>query len=332
MDITNSCAYSLAFIFKSHLNDPEYLFMTVDHGGESLSNFIPTLVRMEVKRDAYNREIILQLCTIVHYMHIHARMTHRDLKPDNVLVEVGGDGPSKVLHRGKVEERKNDETRAKIAVKICDLGTGHVGESPCHSPGFTTISHTPPELILSTSVVVCLGHDYYALGMTILEVILGEPNVFSLMKKEGVMPSEEFTNKVSGHWATKSLPQGKCYDAQVELCHALYCYCVLVERSSFVANILEDGKILNTDAREVLEVTNNLEAGTIETWIKPDKAQFQAHVDLYSLTTGTKMEIVRDSIVFKKGGMRAVEAFLTFFHPVSEMRLSPELFTMHFME
>jgi serine/threonine protein kinase len=276
-----------------------------------LSKFLHT-VPMDKKELC---QLIRQLCTCLFSLH-DSRMTHRDLKPDNVLVSMSAGAPSLVLHGGKLKECSKD---VKINVKLCDFGSSQLGFSPRLSTGSTTTQYSPPEEILQKPVV-SQGDDRFRFGMIILELCLKE-SLYSLMQE--VKPPKCFIEKLAAHWVANDCPQ-TTWEREDRTEHAtvLYHFCVLMFRMKFEIFF------------SLLERTNGLDVGTIlEKWIKPKEKQFMNDVEKFSLATGSSMKCVRESSIFKQNVDNCAVTALSFcFHPVSDLRLPPESFEKHFLD
>lgn len=142
-----------SFTSENHL----YLVMEFVNGGD-LFSLLQGVGRLD---EAIARAYIAELCLALHYLHETLGVVHRDIKPDNVLIDAAGH------------------------VVLTDFGLSHFGvsenlaaapeaEGGDHPPARTGVGSPPymaPELLLGT------GHgpavDWWALGIVAYELLTG---------------------------------------------------------------------------------------------------------------------------------------------------------------
>ncbi|CAL4907023.1 unnamed protein product [Urochloa decumbens] len=147
---------SLVSLRAAHLLPGDEAFLVMEYAGRSLA---------EVLRDedgcrrplpeAEARRVMRRLLEGAAAMHARG-VLHRDLKPDNILLDARGGG----------------------AVKICDFGLSRSvaisGEAPPLTPGVATLWYRAPEVILGSRDYDA-GVDTWALGCIMAELLAGAP-------------------------------------------------------------------------------------------------------------------------------------------------------------
>lgn len=102
-------------------------------------------------------KLFTSVCDAVHHGHLRG-VVHRDLKPDNILVD--GDGRTKVIDFGVAR------------VTDADLGLTTVGTLPGELVG--TLQYMSPEQREGDSDAIDARSDVYALGVVLFELLTGE--------------------------------------------------------------------------------------------------------------------------------------------------------------
>jgi hypothetical protein len=103
-----------------------------------------------------------QLCLAVHYAHTRG-VTHRDIKPDNVMF--GEFGEVYLLDWGI----------ARISGEVEDVTEGAVAGHTQAGAILGTLGYMPPEQLRGDHAQVGPAADIYALGAVLFEILAGEP-------------------------------------------------------------------------------------------------------------------------------------------------------------
>lgn len=132
--------------------DPAGAFLVMEYAGQSL----PEVMRARAERalpEPDARRVMRRLLEGAAAMHARG-LLHRDLKPDNVLLDGRG------------------------GVKICDLGLSRAAAAAApgapHTPGLATLWYRAPEMILGSGDYDA-GVDTWALGCIMAELLAGAP-------------------------------------------------------------------------------------------------------------------------------------------------------------
>ncbi|XVF32510.1 hypothetical protein REPUB_Repub17cG0089000 [Reevesia pubescens] len=130
------------------------------------------------------RNLIRQLLVALKSCH-DRNITHRDIKPENMVICYEDQKTGRCL-RGTPSGDKNFTTR----MRIIDFGSAidgftmkHLYGSAGPSSSEQTRDYSPPEALLNASwyqgpTSTILKYDMWSIGVVILEMILGSPNVF----------------------------------------------------------------------------------------------------------------------------------------------------------
>ncbi|GKU86510.1 hypothetical protein SLEP1_g1023 [Rubroshorea leprosula] len=132
------------------------------------------------------RRIIWQLLMALKSCH-DRNITHRDIKPENMVLCFEDLETGRCL-RGSPSGEKNFTAK----MRIIDFGSAIDGFTMKHLYGSTgpsrseqTCDYSPPEALLNASwykglTSTTMKYDMWSVGVVILELILGSPNVFQL--------------------------------------------------------------------------------------------------------------------------------------------------------
>ncbi|XP_017979335.1 PREDICTED: uncharacterized protein LOC18613280 isoform X4 [Theobroma cacao] len=132
------------------------------------------------------RNLIQQLLVALKSCH-DRNITHRDIKPENMVICFEDQETGRCL-RGIPSGDKNFTTR----MRIIDFGSAIDGFTMKHLYGSTgpsrseqTHDYSPPEALLNASwyqgaTSTTLKYDMWSVGVVVLEMILGSPNVFQI--------------------------------------------------------------------------------------------------------------------------------------------------------
>ncbi|KAG8389301.1 hypothetical protein BUALT_Bualt02G0215200 [Buddleja alternifolia] len=132
------------------------------------------------------RIIIWQLLMALKSCH-DRNITHRDIKPENMVI-CFEDQESGSCSRGSPLSDKNYTTKMRIidfGSAVNDFTVKHLYGSVGPSSAEQTSGYAPPEAFLNVSWYrgpsgVTAKYDMWSVGVVILELILGSPNVFQI--------------------------------------------------------------------------------------------------------------------------------------------------------
>ncbi|PIN06965.1 Serine/threonine protein phosphatase [Handroanthus impetiginosus] len=132
------------------------------------------------------RNIIRQLLMALKACHDH-NITHRDIKPENMVI-CFEDQDSGSCSRGSPNSDENYTTKMRIidfGSAVNDFTVAHLYGSVGPSSAEQTSQYAPPEALLNVSWYrgpssVTAKYDMWSVGVVILELILGSPNVFQI--------------------------------------------------------------------------------------------------------------------------------------------------------
>ncbi|GAY55738.1 hypothetical protein CUMW_166470 [Citrus unshiu] len=131
---------------------------------------------------------ILKRIMLMALKSCHDRnITHRDIKPENMVICFEDQDTGRCL-KGPPSEEKNVTTRMRIidfGSAIDDFTVKHLYGSTGPSKAEQTSEYTPPEAFLNATwyqgpIGTTLKYDMWSVGVVILEMILGSPNVFQI--------------------------------------------------------------------------------------------------------------------------------------------------------
>ena len=144
-----------AMIYDFGLSYEGYLYFTMELvGGRLLSEVLVEEKRLPVERVLH---VAIDVCRSLEEAHLRG-IIHRDIKPGNIMLsELDGHEIAKVLDFGTAELMTWKKTS-----KLTDLGKVH-----------GTAEYMSPEQAQAKPVTV--GTDLYSLGITIYEMLAGEP-------------------------------------------------------------------------------------------------------------------------------------------------------------
>ncbi|XP_043812617.1 uncharacterized protein LOC110614471 isoform X4 [Manihot esculenta] len=132
------------------------------------------------------RNLIWQLLIAVKACH-DRHITHRDIKPENMVICFEDQATGRCLKGGPTRD-KNYTTK----MRIIDFGSAmdeftlkHLYGSTGPSRAEQTYEYAPPEAFLNASwyqgpSYLNLKYDMWSVGVVILELILGSPNIFQI--------------------------------------------------------------------------------------------------------------------------------------------------------
>ncbi|XP_031287144.1 uncharacterized protein LOC116145851 isoform X3 [Pistacia vera] len=132
------------------------------------------------------RNLIWQLLMALKSCH-DRNITHRDIKPENMVICFEDWNTGKCL-KGTPSEDKNFTTRMRIidfGSAIDEFTVKHLYGSTGPSRAEQTYEYAPPEAFLNASwyqdpTGTTLKYDMWSVGVVILELILGSPDVFQI--------------------------------------------------------------------------------------------------------------------------------------------------------
>lgn len=132
------------------------------------------------------RNLIWQLLLAIKSCH-DRNITHRDIKPENMVICFEDQETGRCL-KGSPSGDKNFTTK----MRIIDFGSAvdeftlkHFYGSTGPSRAEQTYEYTPPEALLNASwyhgpISTTVKYDMWSVGVVMLELILGSPNVFQI--------------------------------------------------------------------------------------------------------------------------------------------------------
>ena len=144
-----------AMVYDFGLSYEGYLYFTMELvGGRLLSEVLQEEKRLPVERTLH---VAIDVCRSLEEAH-NRGIIHRDIKPGNIMLsELDGHEIAKVLDFGTAELMSWKKTS-----KLTDLGKVH-----------GTAEYMSPEQAQAKPVTV--GTDFYSLGITIYEMLSGQP-------------------------------------------------------------------------------------------------------------------------------------------------------------
>ncbi|KAH9729676.1 hypothetical protein KPL70_009419 [Citrus sinensis] len=185
--------------FESQSNE---VWLVFRHEGISLSKLMYTVEEVEISPEEEKTEKVKE-AQLMALKSCHDRnITHRDIKPENMVICFEDQDTGRCL-KGPPSEEKNVTTRIVIRCdglwhneqtsrRIIDFGSAiddftvkHLYGSTGPSKAEQTSEYTPPEAFLNATwyqgpIGTTLKYDMWSVGVVILEMILGSPNVFQI--------------------------------------------------------------------------------------------------------------------------------------------------------
>ncbi|XP_050941191.1 probable protein phosphatase 2C 51 isoform X7 [Cucumis melo] len=135
-----------------------------------------------------NNLFIMKRVMLMALKSCHDRnITHRDIKPENMVICFEDQATGKCLNESRMED-ENVSTKMRIidfGSAIDEFTVKHLYGSMGPSRAEQTYDYTPPEALLNSSWYQemsgsTLKYDMWSVGVVMLELILGSPNVFQV--------------------------------------------------------------------------------------------------------------------------------------------------------
>ncbi|XP_031373525.1 uncharacterized protein LOC116188362 isoform X3 [Punica granatum] len=132
------------------------------------------------------RNLIWQLLMALKSCH-DRNITHRDIKPENMVICFEDQETGRCMREGPSQD-KNYTTKMRIidfGSAIDEFTLKHLYGSSGPSRAEQTSEYAPPEALLNTTwyqgpTSITLKYDMWSVGVVILELILGSPNIFQI--------------------------------------------------------------------------------------------------------------------------------------------------------
>jgi serine/threonine protein kinase len=247
--------------------------------------------------------IVRMITTQLHYLRSCLGGTHSDLKLENFVVLEGPQVVNMLYwdHQGTLSHK---DTNVPWSVRLLDYDRATLGSgiSLQTEEAISTVIFTPPEVVLgSPRHVSHPGRDSYCVGLLLMQLLLKE-HPFNLMKDlqcPGLL-NEKLQFRLSS-WANS--------DIRDEMCNIFYRYLILTFEVT----------------QHYLELIKTLYGMDVKQLFTEDLAMendLQRHASIYSLLTGTKMEVVRSSLLGNRESMLTAYIF-NLLHPEPARRLMP---------
>ncbi|KAJ1268759.1 hypothetical protein BS78_07G159300 [Paspalum vaginatum] len=191
--------------------------------GGSLEKYLQDCDKATSKRDwPTHFKIIKGVCEGLDFLHSKCKILHLDLKPGNILLDVG------------------------MVAKIGDFGLSRVfsgtGSTQIIEKSIGTWKYMPPES-LHQKIISC-EHDVFSLGVTIIDVMAGLTAYNNYVQQMDQDVTKKFVEQVHTDWSKLINATASPYPAaelvQVDTCIEIALQCVNPERKSrpTVAEIL----------------------------------------------------------------------------------------------
>ena len=263
--------------------------MVLKRGGR---NLFEVLINLDEKdtTDAFFDKLSGDLVEAGRLLH-GARITHADLKPGNILVDLSETLPS---------------------LMVIDFGScrkSHVSR-PCE---VTTINFLDPGHIFgSKDVNDGIGRDIYALGLMLVQLLLKGKALYEMM--ESVKAPEDVLKYMESHW--EIVESSLCHERSDD------------EKNVIVNNLWRYLVFCHTDGGYVMNWIQESwpRLGAALSRFQREDGNFAADTKLYSLQNGTETACIRANRKMFTTETVAVWALLALIHPISEERTSLEDF------
>jgi protein-serine/threonine kinase len=153
-------------------DDVNYYIEMVPHGlpGMDLFDYIELRVNMEEKEC---RKIFIQVAEAVHHLHTKAKVVHRDIKDENVVLD--GEGNIKLIDFGSAAYIKS----GPFDVFVGTIGTYLICRFPEAHPANIHTDYAAPE-VLAGKAYRGKEQDVWALGILLYTIIYKENPFYSI--------------------------------------------------------------------------------------------------------------------------------------------------------
>ena len=173
-EILSQCANPWVVTLRCSFQDPENLYLVLDYmcGGDLMT----ALIKLKIFNEAITRFFIGEIAIALNSIH-KMHFLHRDLKPDNVLIDK--DGHIKLADFGlSMSYRKTDTQFQNLLDELQQLLLEHsqvgVSDPVTHHVRGTAIGtydYTAPEILQSQEPTT--ASDFWSLGVIMYEMLYG---------------------------------------------------------------------------------------------------------------------------------------------------------------